>query len=273
MTKRGDFAEQLRWWRQHRKLSQLDLALRAEVSQRHVSFLEIDRTRPSREMVVRLADALDLPLRQQNALLLAAGFAPIWRESALDGPELATVTRTLDHLLAQQEPVPTVVVDRRWNLLRQNLASQRVTGFLTDMAPRPPDPAAPVNLADMLLAPDGLRPLVVNWPEVARSFVRVVQADAQADGSAETAALLRRLLSYPDVPKPTEIPSIEAAHDPVLSMDFLKDGVALKFFTAITTLGTPQDVTAQEIRIETFFPSDEGTADLLREWAAKGGPR
>ena len=270
MAKRGDFAEQLRWWRRHRKLSQLDLALRAEVSQRHVSFLEVDRTRPSREMVARLADALDLPLRQQNALLLAAGFAPVWRESALDGPELATVTRALDHLLAQQEPVPAVVVDRRWNLLRQNLASQRVTGFLTGTPPRPPDPAAPANLADMLLAPDGLRPLIVNWPEVARSFVRVVQADAQADGSAETAALLRQLLSYPDVPKPTEIPAIEAAQAPVLSMDFVKDGVSLKFFTAITTLGTPQDVTAQEIRIETFFPSDEGTADLLREWAAEG---
>lgn len=272
MAERSDFAAQLRWWRNHRKLSQLDLALMAGVSQRHVSFLEIDRTRPSRGMVARLADALDLPLRQQNTLLLAAGFAPIWRESVLDGPELAAVTRALDHLLAQQEPYPAVVVDRRWNLLRQNLASRRVTGFLTDTPPRPPDPAAPVNLADMLLAPDGLRPLIVNWPEVARSFVRVVQADAQADGSDETAALLRRLLGYPGVPAPAEIPAIEAAHDPVLSMDFVKDGVALRFFTAITTLGTPQDVTAQEVRIETFFPSDDATAERLREWADRDGP-
>ncbi len=267
MSSKNPFPAQLRWWRQHRGQSQLALALRAEVSQRHVSFLELGRTQPSREMVLRLATALDLPLRQQNALLNAAGFAPLWREGRLGAPELSIVDQALTHMLDQQEPYPALVVDRRWNVLRENQASQRLTAFLNDAPKRVPNPAAPVNLADIMLAPQPLRPLIVNWPEVARSFVRMVQADALADGSEETAALLARLLAYSDVPKPAEIPRIEEPQEPILAIEFLKDGIALKLFTTIATLGTPQDVTAQEIRIESFFPSDEATAQLLREWA------
>ena len=166
----------------------------AEVSQRHLSFLEVGRTAPSREMVLRLAATLDLPLRQQNVLLLAAGFAPVWRESAFAAPELPIVNRALDYMLAQQEPYPAFVVDRRWNLLRLNKGGQRLVGFLTDTPPAPADPANPINLADALMAPDALRPLIVNWREVALYFLRGVQADALADGTEETAALLERLL-------------------------------------------------------------------------------
>ncbi len=267
MSKQTSFASQLRWWRQRRGLSQLALALRAEVSQRHVSFLELGRTQPSRAMVLRLATALDLPLRQQNVLLRAAGFAQLWSESRLGTPELSVVEEALVHILDQQEPYPALVVDRRWNVLRENQASQRLTSFLNDAPKRAPDPAAPVNLADVMLAPAPLKPLIVNWPDVARSFVRVVQADALADGSAETADLLARLLAYPDVPKPAEIPRIEEPQEPILAMEFLKDATRLKLFTTIATLGTPQDVTAQEIRIESFFPSDEATARVLRTWA------
>jgi transcriptional regulator with XRE-family HTH domain len=193
------FGARLRWWRTRRGLSQLDLAGAAGTTQRHVSFLESGRAHPSREMVLRLATALDVPLRQQNALLLAAGFAPAWRESDLAAPELATVNRALDHMLAQQEPFPAVVVDRRWNVLRANAGAGRLTAFLTGPSPVPAAPST-VNLAEWLISPDGLRSLLVNWPEVAIYFLRGIQADAITDGTEETAELLRRLLAYPDVP-------------------------------------------------------------------------
>jgi transcriptional regulator with XRE-family HTH domain len=264
------FASRLRWWRERRGVSQLALANMAEVSQRHVSFLELGRTAPSREMVLRLSAALDVPYREQNALLRAAGFAPVWREHGLGATELAAVDRALRFMLDQQEPYPAFVVDRRWNLLRANMGARRMVGFLTDGPPLEPDPARRLNLADALLAPDGLRPLVANWREVALHFVRGVQADALHDGTAETAALLERLLGYPDVPGVAALPSAEGEGEPVLAMRVVKGGTTLNLFTTIATLGTPQDVAAQEVRVECFFPADEATADVFREWAAVG---
>jgi transcriptional regulator with XRE-family HTH domain len=261
------FGSRLRWWRARRSLSQLELAGAAGTSQRHVSFLESGRAQPSREMVLRLAAALDVPLRQQNALLLAAGFAPAWRESDLAAPELATVTQALDYMLAQQEPFPAVVVDRRWNLLRANAGAGRLTAFLTG-SPSAPAGTGAVNLAEWLMAPDGLRPLLVNWPEVAIYFLRGVQADVMADGTQETADLLRRLLAYPGVPALSHVPTLEELPSPVVAMHFRKGQMSLRLFTTIATLGTPQDVTVQELRIESFFPADEATAQVFRDWAA-----
>ena len=269
METHSTFAARLKWWRERRRLSQLDLAYAADVSQRHVSFIEVGRTTPSREMVLKLAAALDLSLRQQNALLLAAGFAPIWRESALSAPELATVNRALDFMLAQQEPYAAFVVDRRWNLLRANNGGQNLVAFLTDTQPQAPDPAQPVNLADALLAPDALRPLIANWREVALHFLRGVRADALADGTGETAALLERLLAYADAPRISDIPAIDETPEPVLSLHFRKGDTELKLFTTLATLGTPQDVTVQEIRIECFFPADEATAGVFKAWAER----
>lgn len=269
METQSTFAARLKWWRERRGLSQLDLAHAAEVSQRHVSFIEVGRTAPSREMVLKLAAALDLSLRQQNALLLAAGFAPMWRESALSAPELATVNRALDFMLAQQEPYAAFVVDRRWNLLRANLGGQRLVAFLTDTQPQAPDADQPVNLADALLAPDALRPLIANWREVALYFLRGVRADALADGTEETAALLARLLAYADVPRIADVPAIDETPAPILPIHFSKGPTQLKLFTTLATLGTPQDVTVQEIRIECFFPADAATAETFQEWAAR----
>jgi transcriptional regulator with XRE-family HTH domain len=260
------FDSRLRWWRARRGLSQLELAGIAGTSQRHLSFLESGRTEPSREMVLRLAAALDVPLRQQNALLLAAGFAPMWRESDLAAPELAQVNSALDHMLAQQEPFPAFVVDRRWNLLRANGGAARLIAFLTGPAP-PAEGASAVNLADALMSSEGLRPLIANWEEVALYFLRGVQADAIADGTAETAQLLERLLAYPDVPALAQA-APEQSHGPVVAMHFRKDRASLRLFTTIATLGTPQDVTLQEIRIECFFPADPETARLFHGWAA-----
>jgi transcriptional regulator with XRE-family HTH domain len=263
----NSFGARLRWWRKRRGLSQLDLAGIAGTTQRHLSFLESGRTRPSREMVLHLATALDVPLRQQNTLLLAAGFAPAWRESALTAPELATVNHALDHLLAQQEPFPALVVDRRWNLLRANAGAGRLTAFLTEPAPDSPSPGT-VNIAEWLLSPDGLRPLLVNWQEVAIHFLRGVQADASADGTPETAALLQRLLAYPGVPALAHVPALEELSSPVLALHFRKGQTSLRLFTTIATLGTPQDVTLQELRIECFFPADETTSQVFKAWAA-----
>jgi transcriptional regulator with XRE-family HTH domain len=260
------FGARLRWWRARRGFSQLDLAGAASTTQRHVSFLESGRTQPSREMVLRLAAALDVPLRQQNALLLAAGFAPAWRESALAAPELATVNQALEHMLAQQEPFPAVVVDRRWNLLRANAGALRLTAFLTEPSPAPAA-TGPVNMAEWLMAPNGLRPFLVNWPEVAVYFLRGVQADAVADGTPETADLLRRLLAYPGVPALSHAPALEELPSPVLAMHFRKGATSLRLFTTIATLGTPQDVTVQELRIECFFPADEATTQVFKDWA------
>ena len=167
----GGFGARLRWWRERRGLSQLALAAAADTPQRHVSFLESGRSAPSREMILRLAAALDLPLRQQNALFLAAGYAPAWRESELSAPQLARVNGALDYMLAQQEPYPAFVLDRRWNLMRANAGAVRLTEFLTGPAPAAPAaPADPVNLAVALVSPAGLRPFIVNWEEVALTF-------------------------------------------------------------------------------------------------------
>jgi transcriptional regulator with XRE-family HTH domain len=254
----SQFASRLVWWRKRRALSQLALAMRADISQRHLSFLELGRASPSRDMVLRLAAALDVPLRQQNALLLAAGFSPEWRESDLAAPALAQVNLALDHMLAQHEPYPAFVVDRDWNLLRANQGAARLVEFLLG----PLQPGTAVNLADALLAPDVLRPFLANWTEVARYFLRSVEADAAADGND---ALLNRLLNYPDV-RGTLQALPDAADAPVVPMHFRKGDISVRLFTTIATLGTPRDITAQELRIECCYPADEASAGVMRGW-------
>ena len=250
MAHRQDFAASVRLWRRKRGLSQLELAGRTNISQRHLSFLELGRASPSRDMVIRLAIALDVPLRQHNSLLMAAGFAPVWRQTNLAAPEFAQIRTALDLMLAQQEPFPAVAVDRHWNLLQSNSGAVRLVEFL----------------ADALVAPDVLRPHLVNWVEVVGYFIRSVEADAAADGAAETAALLKRLLAYEGVQAAVNAPPAEPAIAPVLPMHFRKGTTDLRLFTTIATLGIPQDITLQELRIESFFPMDEATADVLRGW-------
>jgi transcriptional regulator with XRE-family HTH domain len=265
VTSEQTFAGRLRWWRQHRGLSQLALAGRAGVSQRHLSFLELGRASPSREMVDLLAAALDVPLRQHNALLLAAGFAPEWRQRDLAAPDLAGVASALDYMLAQQEPYPAVVVDRHWNLLKSNAGAVRLVEFLVG----PIAPGMPINLADALVAPDVLRPYLTNWHEVVRHFIRSVEADAAADGLVETTALLERLMGYKGVKSAMRLAPDKAGNGPVLAMHFRKRDASLRLFTTIATLGTPQDITLQELRVECFFPMDEASATLLRRWATE----
>jgi len=255
----------LKDWRGRRGLSQLRLAVAARTTQRHLSFIESGRATPSREMILRLGAALSLPLRQQNALLLAAGYAPAWKERDLSMPDLAVVNSALDYMLAQHEPYPAFVIDRCWNLLRANRGALNLTQFLTGAAP-PANTSEPVNLAIALLGPDGLRPFIVNWQEVALHFIRGVQADAHADGMPKTADLLERLLAFPGVATLSELTTPEGSQSPVLPIHFRRDGTSLQLFTTIATLGTPRDVTLEEIRIEFFFPMDEPTAQSFRSW-------
>jgi hypothetical protein len=173
------------------------------------------------------------------------------------------VRSALDYIMRQQEPFPAVAVDRHWNLLRANAGAGRLVEFL--VGPLAPD--AQVNLADALVAPDVLRPYLVNWADVVGYFIRSVEADAAADGTPETAALLERLLGYEGVRAALSAPPLEQFTSPVLAMHFRKGGTTLRLFTTIATLGTPQDITLQELRIESFFPVDDGTTEIFRHWA------
>ena len=264
------FGPMLRTWRRRRGASQLALALQSGVSQRHVSFLESGRARPSREMVVQLTSALDVPLRQRNAMLLAAGFAPVYRESTLGAPELAPVRQAIDRMLKQQEPYPAVVIDRLWNLLDANEAAAAFTLFLHEGPPPPPPPGKQSNLLRSLLDPKSLRPKLANWEEVARYLVSTTYAEILADGGEPRAlAFIEEVMAYPDVPESFRRVRFEDRPPPVLTLDFIVGGKSLSVFTTIASLGTPQDITLQEVRIECFFPADDRSDALFKSLAAK----
>ena len=247
----------LQRWRQVRHMSQLALATEADVSPRHVCFIETGRARPSREMVLLLASALDVPLRERNALLLAAGYAPIYRESNLDAPELAAARAALDAILRQQEPVPAGVMNRYWDILTSNGAASRFFGFLLDQAPT----SGPANVLRMMFDPKGLRPYVVNWEAAAEALIRRVHREA-IGGAPDplTIELLEEVLAFPDVPRSWRRPNPETPLVPVIPVTFRKGSKTFAYFSTVTTLGTAQDVTLQELRIECFFPLDSETA-------------
>lgn len=264
------FGPMLRTWRRRRGASQLALALQSGVSQRHVSFLESGRAKPSREMVVQLSTALDVPLRQRNAMLLAAGFAPVYRESNLAAPELTPVRRAIDHMLKQQEPYPAVVIDRLWNLLQANDAANAFTVFLFEGPPPPPPAGKGPNLLRWILDPRALRSKVSNWEEVARYLVSTTYAEILAAGGEPKAiAFIEEIMAYPDVPASFRKLRFEDRPAPVLTVDYLVGGKALSVFTTIATLGTPQDITLQEVRIESFFPADDRSDALFKSLAAR----
>jgi transcriptional regulator with XRE-family HTH domain len=245
-------------WRRVRRKSQLSLALQAGVSARHLGFLEVGRAKPSREMVLLLAGALDIPLRERNALLLAAGYAPIYRETGLEAPEMEHARRAIGLILEHQEPYPAVVMDKHWNILRSNVAGERFFSRLL----APPAGGPQPNVIRLMFDPAGLRPYVANWESVAEALVQRVHREAIGGiADAATLDLLNEVLAYPGVPKRWQSPDLLAPFPkPYLAVQFRKGELAMDFFSTVTTLGTPLDVTLQEIRIECFFPADERTA-------------
>jgi transcriptional regulator with XRE-family HTH domain len=260
----------IRRWRNARGLSQLALAADSVVSLRHLSFIETGRSSPSRAMVLKLAEVLDVPLRERNSLLLAAGFAPVYPESALDGPELAAIRHALDAILAQQEPYPALVMDRDWNIRYTNGAAARFFAFLqaghVTVAPGPP------NVLRRMFHPDGVRRYVRNWPDVCEALVRRVRREAIGGVTDERAqTILHEVLAYPGVPASLRSLDATLPTTPIVPIQYSRDGRQFDYFSTVTTLGTAQDVTLQELRIECFFPANDTTHDhaqTLAEFAS-----
>jgi len=260
------FGRLLRHWRTRRRLSQLELALEAEVSSRHVSFLETGRSHPSREMVLLLTDVLALPLRDRNELLTTAGYAPLYRETSLTAPALTQARRALDYILRQQEPYPALVLDRHWNVLMTNDATARVQAFFLD--PVAVTELGPQNAMRLMFHPQAFRPYIVNWEATAAAMIQWLHRDVlSGNADRETQRLLEELLSYPDVPRHWRTVDLEASTAPFLAIEFRKNDFELRFFTTLTSLGTPHDITLQELRIESFFPADEATEAAARQLA------
>jgi transcriptional regulator with XRE-family HTH domain len=260
------FGHLLRQWRAQRAKSQLDLAVEAEISSRHLSFIETGRAQPSREMVLLLARVLDVPLRDRNDLLTGAGYAPIYGETGLEAPAMAQVRRALDFILRQQEPYPALVLDRHWNVVKVNEGSARVQAFFLD--PAAVAELGPPNAMRLMFHPRAFRPYIVNWEATAASLIQWLHRDAvRGFGDAETRALLDELLSYPDVPHHWRTLDLDASTAPFLPIEFRKDELSLRYFTTLTSLGTPHDITLQELRIESFFPADEATEAVARRLA------
>lgn len=243
-------------------MSQLGLALEAEVSTRHLSFLESGRAQPSRDMVLLLSRVLEVPARGRNELLTAAGYAPIYRETALDAPGMAQARRALEFMLRQQEPYPAMVLDRHWNILMTNDAMGRVMGLFLDAAAMAA--AGSPNAMRLSYHPQGLRPFIVNWDATAAAFIQWLHRDLLRTGDAETRRLLDELLSYPDVPRQWRTLDLDASTVPFLAIELRKGDVRFSFFTILASLGTPYDITLHELRVECFFPADEATAEALR---------
>jgi transcriptional regulator with XRE-family HTH domain len=247
----------LRHWRRARRLSQLGLAVEAATTPRHLSFVESGRSQPSREMVLRLARVLDVPIRERNQLLLAAGYAPLYRETGLATTESAQVRAALERILRAHEPYPAVVMDRHWDILDTNTAASTFFGWLLGARP----PGAPANVIRLMFDPAGLRPFVRNWDAAADALIQRVHREAVGGfPDPETIALLDEVLALPGVPPEWRVPDLHTVPVPVVPVEFEKAGLALSYFSTVTTLGTPQDAMLQEIRIESFFPADEATA-------------
>jgi transcriptional regulator with XRE-family HTH domain len=251
----------LQHWRQVRRMSQLALATEARVTARHVSFVESGRARPSRDMVLTLAGTLDVPLRERNQLLLAAGYAPLYRETSLDEPEMVPVRAAVDRMLDHHEPYPAVVLDRYWNVTQTNAPAAAMFAFLLAGV----DTEEPSNVVRLIFGP--LRPYVSNWDELAPALLQRVHREAVGGvPDPQTRALLDEVLALPDIPERWRTPDFGSPLVPVVPVRFVRDGVSVHYFSMVTTVGTPQDIAAQEIRLESFFPADDATA--AHRWPA-----
>lgn len=241
----------LREWRQRRRLSQLDLAIAANVSSRHLSFVETGRSRPTSEMILHLAEHLDVPLRDRNALLLAGGYAPAYPQHGLQEPELKAVQAALKRVLAGHEPYPAVVVNRWWELVDAN---QGIALFIKDVQPDILEP--PVNVLRLSLHPDGMAPRIANLPEWRAHLLTRLHRQAEATGDTRLSDLHDELRAYPggesgEPPPPTDV---------VVPLRYRTDNTELSFLSITAVVGTPMDVTVEELAIESFYPADETTA-------------
>jgi transcriptional regulator with XRE-family HTH domain len=248
--------ELLRQWRERRRISQLDLSIQADISARHLSFVETGRSQPSRDMVLHLADNLDVPLRERNRLLLAGGYAPVYGETSLDAPQMAAVRQAIRLVLKAHEPYPAVVIDRAWNLVDANAT----IALLTDGA-APALLAAPVNVLRLSLHPEGIAPRIVNLGEWRAHLLARLRREIAVTADAGLVELLDELREYPcDQPEV----DVVSPGDVVVPLRVRTEAGELSFFGTVATFGTPLDVTVAELSIESFFPANPETADALR---------
>ncbi len=249
---------QLRQWRQRRRISQFDLAGEADISSRHLSFIETGRSKPSRATVMRLADSLDLPLRNRNALLRAAGFAAVYPERSFDDPSLATARETVQRILDCQMPFPSLAVDRHWTLLASNAA---VTALLEGVAPELLQP--PVNVLRLSLHPDGLGRRIVNLAQWKRHLIERLRRQVEQSGDPVLEAMIDELLAFP---APASSAPPEPVSDIVVPLILDTPDGRLSFLSTTTVFGTPIEVTMSEIAIESFLPADARTTAILRQF-------
>ena len=249
--------ELLREWRQRRRMSQLDLACDAEISTRHLSFVETGRAVPSREMLLRLVERLDVPLRERNALLLAAGFAPMFKERRLDDPELQAARQVVLRVLRGHAPYPALAVDRHWQLV---LANEAVAPLLEGVAADLLQP--PVNVLRLSLHPRGLASRIANFGEWRAHLLARLHAQVVASADPVLAALLRELADYP-VPVEAAAPPAHDTAGVAVPLQLRTPAGVLSFISTTTVFGTPVDITLSELALETFFPADDATARAL----------
>ena len=249
--------DMLREWRQRRHISQLDLALDAEVSAKHVSFVETGRAQPSREMILRFAEHLQVPLRDRNVLLNAGGYAAMYPERSLDDSALATARRAVDLVLRGHEPYPAIAVDRHWTLVAANDAVAPLTAGISPALLQPPS-----NVLRLSLHPDGLASRIVNYGEWRAHVIERVRRQVDTTGDAVLADLLRELRQYP-VPSGSETPTARDYAGVAVPLELRTDAGVLAFISTTTVFGTPVDITLSELAVESFFPADDVTAEAL----------
>jgi transcriptional regulator with XRE-family HTH domain len=253
----ADLGGLLRYWRRIRRMSQLDLSVEAQTTARYVSFVETGRSSPSREMVIRLATALDVPFRERNALLTAAGYAALYPELPLDSEALRYVDSALTTMIGHHEPFPAVVMDRGWNVVRANDGARRLFGGLSDPEPVPEQ----ANVLRLMIGPGPVRDSVLNWESVVAALLARVRREAVGGIlDAATAALLDELTARPEVAAIRRGGEPLAA--PVFDVRFRFGERNLAFFSLLVTVGTPVDLTSQELRVEEFFPLDDATREF-----------
>jgi transcriptional regulator with XRE-family HTH domain len=250
---RRPVGEQLREWRERRRLSQLELSIQANVSTRHLSFVETGRAKPTSEMILRLTEHLDVPLRERNGLLLAGGFAPAYPSNDLHGPELAVVLDALRQVLAGHEPFPALVIDRTWTLVEANDAIQRLTAGASPALLEPP-----VNVLRLALHPDGMAPRIANLPEWRGHLLHRLHHDATVTGDPALEKLYEELQAYPGGRAKSE------PRSPAVPLRYRVGNTELSFISITAVFGTPLDVTVSELAIEAFYPADASTAAALR---------
>jgi transcriptional regulator with XRE-family HTH domain len=262
------FGTRLSEWRTRRRESQLDLAMSANISQRHLSFVESGRTLPSRDMVVRLCEALDIPLRARNELLVTAGYAALYPERSLDIFEMEGVRQALDRIISHHEPYPAFVVDHGWRVIMSNDSATRLVSMCLDQATiQSLSPDGHLNFMRMMFEPTQMRPRIRNWQLVGPRLLTRLRNEARGDPQSPSAALMKELGPSADCSlSPDDHDHLEL---PTVPLELSVDGSILKLFNTITTFGTPQDVGLQELRIEMSFPMDSESRTLLTETLAR----